>query len=102
MHVGGPLEQVLQDLGVLGVGVVLTYRGSGVINLATGAASMVAGYLFLALRTDFLGISVGTVPALALAMAMTVALGVLVELLVFGPLRASAPLSKLVASLGVL
>jgi hypothetical protein len=35
----------------IGLGVVLTYRGSGVINVATGAEAMAAGYAFYSLRT---------------------------------------------------
>ena len=37
----------------IGLGVVLTYRGSGIINLATGAVAMVAGYAFWSLSTGF-------------------------------------------------
>ena len=33
----------------IALGVVLTYRGSGIINLATGGVAMVAGYAFWAL-----------------------------------------------------
>ena len=82
----------------IGLGVVLSYRGSGVINLATGASSMVAAYLFLWLTSD----GVATVVALVLALAGTVVFGVVVETVVFRPLRSSSPLSSLVASLGVL
>jgi branched-chain amino acid transport system permease protein len=82
----------------IGLGVVLSYRGSGVINLATGASAMVAGYLFWWLTTDGLG----TVPALVVALAGTVTFGLVVELVVFRPLREASPLSSLVASLGVL
>ena len=80
----------------IGLGVVLSYRGSGVINVATGASAMVAGYLFFALR------DMAVLPAVVLALGGTIALGVATELLVFRPLRRSSPLSKLVASLGVL
>ena len=82
----------------IGLGVVLSYRGSGVINLATGASSMVAAYLFLWLTSDGLATAV----ALVLALAGTVVFGVVVEMVVFRPLRSSSPLSSLVASLGVL
>ncbi len=82
----------------IGLGVVLSYRGSGVINLATGASSMVAAYLFLWLTSDGLE----TAAALVLALAGTIVFGVVVELVVFRPLRSSSPLSSLVASLGVL
>jgi branched-chain amino acid transport system permease protein len=87
----------------IGLGVVLTYRGSGVINLATGAVAMVAGYLFYSLRTGgFFDQSFGTVPAIVIAFVLTLILGMAVDYLVFRPLRTASPLAKLVASLGVL
>jgi branched-chain amino acid transport system permease protein len=82
----------------IGLGVVLSYRGSAVINLATGASAMIGAYLYLWLRTE----GIGTAGAFLLALAGTVVVGVAVELLVFRPLRTSSPLSSLVASLGVL
>jgi len=81
----------------IGLGVVLTYRGSGVINVATGAEAMAAGYAFYSLRTV-----TGTPVALLGTLAFTVALGVAIELLAFRPLRTSSPLARLVSSLGVL
>jgi branched-chain amino acid transport system permease protein len=81
----------------IGLGIVLTYRGSGVINLATGAVAMAAGYAFYSLRTV-----VDTPVALIGTLALTVLLGLAIELLAFRPLRASSPLARLVASLGVL
>jgi branched-chain amino acid transport system permease protein len=81
----------------IGLGVVLTYRGSGVINVATGAEAMAAGYAFYSLRT------VTDAPlALVGTLAFTIALGVAIELLAFRPLRTSSPLARLVSSLGVL
>ena len=38
----------------IALAVVLTYRGSGIINLATGGMAMLAGYAFWALRVDLL------------------------------------------------
>ena len=38
-------------IAAIAVGVVVTYRGSGFINLAVGAIAMLAGYSFWALRT---------------------------------------------------
>jgi branched-chain amino acid transport system permease protein len=81
----------------IGLGVVLTYRGSGVINVATGAVAMAAGYAFYSLKTV-----VDTPVALLGTLAFTVLLGVAIELLAFRPLRAASPLARLVASLGVL
>ena len=44
----------------IAMAVVITYRGSGIINLATGAIAMVAAYSFWALRNDFFHV---TLPA---------------------------------------
>ena len=35
----------------IAIGIVLSYRGSGIINLSTGAVAMLAGYCYWALRT---------------------------------------------------
>ena len=86
----------------IAMAVVITYRGAGIINLSTGAVSMVAAYGFWALRSGHFGPVFATVPALAITMAAAVLVGVLSELLVFRPLRTSSPLAKLVASLGIL
>ena len=86
----------------IALAVVVTYRGSGIINLSTGAVSMVAAFGFWALRSGHFGPEFATVPALAITMAAAVLVGVLGELLVFRPLRTSSPLAKLVASLGIL
>ena len=87
----------------IGLGIVLTYRGSGVINLATGAISMVAGYLFFTLNTGgFFGIELAVWPAAIVGLIMTLALGIACEYGVFRPLRNASPLAKLVASLGIL
>ena len=82
----------------IGLGVVLTYRGSGVINVATGAMAMAAGYAFYSLqdgRRHRRSRSLGT-------LAFTIVLGIAVELLCFRPLRTASPLARLVSSLGVL
>ena len=84
----------------IALGVVLTYRGSGIINLATGGMAMFAGYAFWALTTDLLHLS--TVPALLISLVIVLAVGAAVELVAFRPLRTAPPLAKLVSSLGVL
>ena len=86
----------------IALGVVLIYRGSGIINLATGAIAMLAAYIFWALRTDYFGFTLSTVPAFALTLVCMAAFGVLIELAIFRPLRNTAPLAKLAASLGLL
>ena len=89
-------------IAAIAVGVVVTYRGSGFINLAAGAIAMLAGFSFWALRTGELGFTVDTPVAVILSYAFVIAVTVVIELAVFRPLRTAAPLAKLVASLGVL
>ncbi|CAN5646144.1 hypothetical protein BH10ACT8_BH10ACT8_09290 [soil metagenome] len=86
----------------IALGVAISWRGSGTINIAAGAAVMVAGYLFWALRTGFMGVTLGTVPSLVLTLLAMVVLAVVVELVAVRPLRTASPLAKLVASIGVL
>jgi branched-chain amino acid transport system permease protein len=85
----------------IALGVVLSYRGSGVINLSTGAIAMLGGYAFWALNAGKIA-SLPTAAALLLALVFVAAFGALTEFAVYRPLRNSAPLAKLVASLGVL
>src|SRR5262245_45908616 len=89
-------------IAAIAVGVVVTYRGSGFINLAAGAIAMLAGFSFWALRTGELGFTLATPLAIALTYVFVVVVGVVIELAVFRPLRTAPPLAKLVASLGVL
>ena len=84
------------------LGVVLIYRGSGIINLATGAIAMLAAYLYWAFKTGLLPLHLSSVPAFALTLVCMAVFGVLIELAIFRPLRNTAPLAKLAASLGLL
>ena len=87
----------------IALGVVLTYRGSGVINLATGAIAMLAGYSYWALRSgEFGGWHAPTAVALFITLLVMIGIGVLIEFAAFRPLRTASPLAKLAASLGVL
>jgi branched-chain amino acid transport system permease protein len=101
----------------IALGVVLSYRGAGVINLATGAVAMLGAYVFYGLRTGgylflppipfaphtvSLGDPWATVPAMLLALAVCVLTGALFDVLVLRRLRGAAPLAKLLASLGLL
>ena len=85
----------------IALGVVLTYRGSGIINLSTGGMAMLGGYAYWSLNTGKIA-SLPTVLALPLSLLFVVAVGAVTEFVVYRPLRNSAPLAKLVASLGVL
>jgi branched-chain amino acid transport system permease protein len=110
---------------MLGAGLVVSYKGSGVINFAHGAMAMYGmftfdtawnrGELFLpwvdVLPTHSLNLPVritlsedGTwpfVPSLLLALVMAAFLGFAAHYLVFRPLRNAAPLGKVVASVGL-
>ena len=86
----------------IALAVVLFYRGSGVINLASGGIAMFAGYTYWALRTGLFGPDISTAPALVITFAVIIVFAVAMELLAFRPLQAASPLAKLAASLGVL
>ena len=82
------------------IALVLFYRGSGVINLATGAIAMITGYAYWALTTGQFGFTFSTGPALVAAFLVAVAQGLIMEFGAFRPLRAAPPLAKLIATLG--
>jgi branched-chain amino acid transport system permease protein len=85
----------------IALAVVLTYRGSGIINLSTGAIAMLGGYAFWALNAGRLA-TLPTAVALPLSLLFVLAVGAITEFAVYRPLRNSSPLAKLVSSLGVL
>ncbi|GAA4091602.1 ATP-binding cassette domain-containing protein [Nocardioides kongjuensis] len=84
---------------LLGLGLVVIYRGSGVINFAHAGFALVGAYLTYELQTVHglgLGVSLGT------AVAATALLGVLTHHLVLRPLRSASPLARVIATLGLL
>ena len=85
----------------IALGVVLSYRGSGVINLSTGAMAMIGGYAYWALTAGKIA-SLPMVAALPLALVFVAVVGTIVEFVVFRPLRNASPLAKLVSTLGLL
>ena len=110
---------------MLGTGLVIVYRGSGVINFAQGAMAMYGvftfdearrnGYLRLPwvdiLPTDWLNVpvsiklsddGVNLAVAIGVALLISVMIGLLVHFLVFRPLRNAAPLGKVIGSVGVM
>src|ERR671936_329210 len=90
-------------IACIALAVVLTYRGAGIINLASGAMAMLSGYAFWSLTSgEYGGVEFATAPALVLTLVITLIIGALVQFVAFRPLRNAAPLAKLVSSLGVL
>ncbi|MCB1028459.1 MAG: ABC transporter permease [Microthrixaceae bacterium] len=102
-------------IAALGLGLVMVYRASGVINLAQGALGMFIALAFFTFRESgrvtlpLLGLPSSfhliDRPTLATALAVFIpyglVLGALVYLLVFRPLRRSPPLAQVVASVGL-
>ncbi|HEX9530769.1 MAG TPA: hypothetical protein VF954_06505, partial [Acidimicrobiales bacterium] len=100
----------------IGLGLVLTWRASRVVNFAHGAMAMYATYVFVELRVagdlilPVVGIparvhlapSVAFFPALVVATAVAGALGLAVHGLVFRPLARAGPLARVVASVGLM
>jgi branched-chain amino acid transport system permease protein len=95
----------------LAMALVTTYRGTGVINIAQGAMAMWAAFVYDELRRQGdLVLPVGRVdlggglqvwPALLTGVAVAAALGLVLHVAVFRPLRSAPPLAKVVASVGV-
>jgi ABC-type branched-subunit amino acid transport system ATPase component/branched-subunit amino acid ABC-type transport system permease component len=80
-------------------GLVLVYKGSGVLNFAQGAFVMFGAYAYyeftVRLRLPF-------APALGLTILVTALLGAAVHLLVLRPMRHSSPTARVVATLAVM
>jgi len=123
---------------MLAAGLVVAYRGSGVINFAHGAIAMYTarsfnrlrasdnaggdGSIFMpwvdiipewdwlvALRLNNLPVRIGvgegpksTLFAVIICLAMAAFIGLLAHLLVFRPLRDASPLSRIIASVGIM
>jgi branched-subunit amino acid ABC-type transport system permease component len=82
------------------LGIVVTYRVSGVFNFAHGAVAVVGAFAFYSLRTD---LGLPTVPALLVVVAgVGPALGLVIDRLLLRRLTGAAPASYVVASLGLL
>jgi branched-subunit amino acid ABC-type transport system permease component/ABC-type branched-subunit amino acid transport system ATPase component len=80
-------------------GLVLVYRGSGVVNFAQGAFVMFGAYAYYNLY-DRTGM--GLVGALLLSVVLTGLLGVAVQMLILRPMQQSSALARLIVTLGVL
>src|SRR5215469_9124837 len=81
-----------------GQGIIVIYRGSGIINFALGAIGTAAAYLAWELQNA--GWPFGW--AFVAGVALSAALGVAMQVLVMRPMRRASSLVRLVATLGVL
>ncbi|MGH9046547.1 MAG: ABC transporter permease subunit [Acidimicrobiales bacterium] len=114
---------LLTGLGVgsiysaMALGLVVTYKGTGVINFAAGAMGAWSAYVFSDLHSGgvlvfpVIGIpgsvhlfasGLGTVWSILLAVCYGAVLGLIVYLVVFRPIRRAPVLAKVVASIGVM
>ena len=80
-------------------GLIVIYRGSGVLNFALGAIGMAAAYLWWELTTKH-GWAYG--PAMIAGVLFAALIGLVTHLFLMRPLRHSAPLVRVIATLGVL
>jgi ABC-type branched-subunit amino acid transport system ATPase component/ABC-type branched-subunit amino acid transport system permease subunit len=80
-------------------GLIIIYRGSGVLNFALGAIGMAGAYVWWELTTNQ---GWAFLPGLLAGVGFAAVLGALVHLLIMRPLRHSAPLVRVIATLGVL
>jgi len=81
-----------------GLGLVVIYRGSGVLNFAQGAMAVAGGMAYYQAQADGLPYLV----AVLIAIAATALLGALFHLLVLRGLRNSSAIMRLVATLALL
>jgi ABC-type branched-subunit amino acid transport system ATPase component/ABC-type branched-subunit amino acid transport system permease subunit len=80
-------------------GLIIIYRGSGVLNFALGAIGMAGAYAWWELTTNQ---GWAFFPGLIAGVAFSAIIGALVHLLIMKPLRNGAPLVRVIATLGVL
>jgi branched-chain amino acid transport system permease protein len=85
-----------------GVGILVTYRATGVFNFAHGAIAMVAAYVFWQLAAEW-SLPVWVAAPIVL-FVFAPAFGMLLERVVFRPLqrRFASPAESLVATIGIL
>lgn len=100
----------------LAMSLAVTFRSSGVVNFSTGAMALYVAYTYAYLRQgellvpipglpDTLTLADGQIPtaaAIALALVVAALLGVVLYASVFRPLRETSPVTKAVASIGVM
>ena len=99
----------------LALGLVVTYRSSGVVNFATGAIALFTAYMYAFLRqgkllllipglpqTVGIGAKLGFAPALVAALLLAAVLGLILYGAIFRPMRTAPPVARAVASIGVM
>jgi ABC-type branched-subunit amino acid transport system permease subunit len=86
-------------IALMTLGLVVIYRGSGVLNFAHGGIATMAAYVFVRFYYNWgLPLAVGIIAGIATATAI----GVLFQVLVVRPIADAPVLTKIVATLGLL
>ena len=80
------------------LGLVVVYKGSGVLNFAQGAVGMFGTYIYALVDRDGYGQPLAVVAGLA----TSAAIGVATYVIIIRPLRAASMLSKVMATLGLM
>jgi sulfate-transporting ATPase len=99
----GVLQFALLGLGagaayaLLGQGLVLIHRGSGILNLAHGAFAMAGAFLFHELHTNH---GHGTVESIVISVLVMAAVGAALDQTFLRRLRHGSALARLIATLG--
>ena len=83
---------------LIGQGLILTFRGTGVVNFAQGAIAMITAFTYAWLTSR--GISIGL--ATLIALAFSAVIGAVIQRVVMKPLTRAPLLAKLVATLGLI
>ncbi|MCW2997869.1 MAG: transporter related protein [Solirubrobacterales bacterium] len=84
---------------LLGQGLVLIFRGSGILNLAHGAFALAGGYLYYELH-ELHGHGVGV--SLAATVVVIACVGAATDQLLLRRLRSASALARLIATMGLL
>jgi ABC-type branched-subunit amino acid transport system ATPase component/branched-subunit amino acid ABC-type transport system permease component len=81
------------------LGLIVIYRGSGVLNFALGAIGMAGAYLWYELHVKH-GWAFG--PALVAGVLFSMVIGALAHILLMRPLRKVSPMVRVIATLGLM
>jgi sulfate-transporting ATPase len=81
------------------LGLIVIYRGSGVLNFALGAIGMAGAYLWYELNVNY---GWPFAAALVVAVLFSMAIGVLTHTLLMRPLRRASPMVRVIATLGLM
>ena len=82
---------------LIGLGLVIEYRASKIVNFAHGSQAMIGAFMFNAYRG-----AIGTVPAILVAVAASGVTGLIIHALAVDYLRRSTALSQVIVTVGVL